>query len=82
MHSVYILQSKKNGRYYVGVTNNVKKWLEEHNSGWVKSTAPYRPWVLMRVEQFSDEGLAYKRERFIKAKRSRQIIGKIISSQT
>ena len=80
MHYLYILQSKKNNRYYVGVTNDIERRLEEHNSGYVKSTAHYRPWTLKRVEEFPDMNLAYQRERFIKAKHSRKIIEIIIAS--
>ncbi|MFC1496125.1 GIY-YIG nuclease family protein [Candidatus Margulisiibacteriota bacterium] len=80
MHYLYILQSKKTGRYYVGVTNNVQRRLKEHNSGTVKSTGYYRPWVLKKTEEYSNIKEAYRRERFIKAKHSRKIIEKIINS--
>jgi putative endonuclease len=80
MHYLYILQSQKDGRYYIGITNDVQRRLEEHNSGLSISTAPYKPWIIKRVEEYNDIKLAYKRERFIKAKRSRKIIEKIISS--
>jgi putative endonuclease len=79
MYYLYILQSEKTGRYYIGVTSNVQRRLKEHNSGLVKSTAPYKPWELKRVEEFSDINSAYQRERFIKAKHSRKIIEKIAS---
>ena len=80
MYYLYILQSEKTGRYYVGASNNVQRRLIEHNSGVVKSTAPYSPWIIKRVEAFPNTELAYQRERFIKAKKSRKIIEKIISS--
>ena len=79
-HYVYILQSEKNKRYYVGVTNNVERRIGEHNLGKVKSTAPYKPWSLKRKEEYPDINTAYKRERFIKAKHSRRIIETIIMS--
>jgi len=80
MHCVYILQSEKNGRYYVGVTKDVARRISEHNSGKVKSTAPYLPWVIKKIEEFPLIEAAYKREAFIKAKHSRKIIEKIIGS--
>ena len=79
MHYVYYLQSKLNGRYYVGITNNIERRLMEHNTGFVKSTAPYKPWELKRLEKFTTAGQAMKRERFIKAKHSRRIIELIIA---
>ena len=80
MYYLYILQSQAKGRYYVGVSGNVDKRLKEHNSGIVKSTAPYKPWIIKCVEEFPDIKLAYQRERFIKDKHSRKIIEKIIAS--
>jgi len=80
MYYVYILESQKNGRYYVGVTDNAQRRLREHNLGLVRSTFPYKPWVLKRIEKFEDVSAAYKRERFIKDKHSRKIISKIIGS--
>jgi putative endonuclease len=80
MYFVYILQSEKDNRYYVGTTANIERRLKEHNTGSVKSTTAYRPWTLKRLEEFPDISAAYKRERFIKAKRSRKIIKKIIAS--
>ncbi len=35
---VYILQSLKNGRYYIGSTNKIDRRLKEHNAGEVKAT--------------------------------------------
>jgi len=79
MYYLYILQSQNDGRFYVGVSNNVERRLSEHNSGLAKSTAPYKPWRLRHVEEFQDIKSAYQRERFIKKKHSRRIIKKIIS---
>ena len=76
---VYILQSEINGRYYVGMTNDFERRLEEHNSGRVKSTAPYKPWVVKRIEKYADLCSATQRERFIKAKHSRRIIEEIVA---
>jgi len=77
---VYFLQSLKDGSYYIGVTSTVKTRLKEHNAGLSKSTAPKMPWVLKRVEKYPDIKLAYQRERFLKSKKSRRIIEKIIKS--
>jgi putative endonuclease len=77
---VYFLQSQKDGSYYIGVAGNTIKRLKEHNAGLSKSTAPKRPWVLQRIEKYPDIKKAYQRERFLKAKKSRKIIKKIIDS--
>jgi putative endonuclease len=79
MYYVYFLQSELNGRYYVGITNNVERRLKEHNSGIVRSTAPYKPWKLKRLENYADINQAAQRERFVKAKHSRKIVELIIA---
>ena len=78
MYYVYILQSEKDGRYYVGVSGNVRKRFKAHNAGESKSTAPYRPWALKKIEEYNNIRFAYQRERLIKAKHSREFIEKVI----
>ena len=50
MHFVYILKSEKNGRLYIGCTNDLRKRLRKHNSGLVRSTKPYLPWEIVYYE--------------------------------
>ena len=38
MYFVYILQSLKDNKRYIGSTNEIQRRVEEHNSGKVKST--------------------------------------------
>jgi putative endonuclease len=78
---VYFLKSLKNGRYYVGVSSNVTRRLREHNSGLSKFTAPFRPYELKRVEKFTKIEDAYRREVFIKKKKSKKIIEVILKSK-
>ena len=80
VYYVYFLKSKKNGKYYIGVSNDVKRRLKEHNNGLSKFTAPFQPYELKRVEKFMKIEDAYKREIFIKKKRRKKIIELIISS--
>ncbi len=80
IYYVYILQSVKAGRYYIGVTNNVRRRLQEHNGGLSKSSAPYAPYTLVRVERYARAQEAYQRELFLKGKKSKRIIEKIIQS--
>ncbi len=78
MYYVYILQSQKDEKYYIGVTSNIKKRIKEHNSGLSKSTKYRRPFLLLRLEKYANIKLAYKRERFLKLKKSAKILKKII----
>jgi len=78
---VYFLKSLRDGSYYIGVTDNINRRFKEHNDGHSKYTSPKRPWIIVRTEIYQNISLAYKRERFLKAKKSRKIIEKIISSE-
>ena len=53
MYYVYILESEKSGRHYVGSTSNLERRLTEHNEGKVKSTKRYCPWKIIFTEEFS-----------------------------
>jgi len=44
---VYILYSKDFDKYYKGQCNDIENRLLRHNQGEVKSTAPYKPWILV-----------------------------------
>ncbi len=46
MWSVYVLRSLKDGRYYVGMSEDVSQRLKTHNSGKVTSTKSRRPFEL------------------------------------
>ena len=80
MYYVYILESLSVDRFYIGVTNNLKKRFYEHNNKLSRSTAPFTPYVLKRVERYEDIKIAYHRERFLKSKKSRKVIESIIRS--
>ena len=46
MYFVYIIFSTSHNRYYIGQTQDFDDRIVRHNSGYEKSTSPYRPWVL------------------------------------
>ncbi|MEO0452664.1 MAG: GIY-YIG nuclease family protein [Verrucomicrobiota bacterium] len=78
MYYLYILQSQKNGRYYIGSTDHLLKRFYRHQSGGNKSTRPHRPWVLVHMETFRTRGEAQKREYQVKSWKSRQAIKDLI----
>jgi len=49
---------------YVGCTGDLDKRLERHNSGQVKSSKYYRPFVLIHKEEFATLPEARKKESF------------------
>ena len=66
-YSVYILQCADD-TYYVGVTNNLERRLQEHSSSFNSDsyTSSRLPVVLVYQEDFSDVRLAISREKQIK----------------
>ena len=64
---VYILQSKKDSGYYIGISKNVQHRLNEHNLGKTTSTKNRRPFVLKYTERFNDYKAARNREIEIKS---------------
>ena len=47
MYYVYILYSLDFDRFYIGQSQDIELRLIYHNSGYEKSTSPYKPWKLM-----------------------------------
>lgn len=76
---VYILQSLKNNRYYIGSTNNFERRYAEHSNGLVKATKNILPLKLVFKQEFADIKIARKIEYRLKKKKSKVIIEKIIS---
>ena len=67
MYKIYILQSLKTNRYYIGQTSDMDQRLIMHNSGHVKSTKNHRPWKVVYSETFQNRSNACKRELKIKS---------------
>ena len=67
MHYVYILLSEKDGQFYTGSTNNLKRRINEHNSGRVDSTKDRLPLKLLYYEACIDEIDARAREKYLKS---------------
>ncbi|MBW1700124.1 MAG: GIY-YIG nuclease family protein [Deltaproteobacteria bacterium] len=75
---VYILQSLKDGSYYIGSTNNLENRLKRHNQGRSRYTKSKCPWQIVYSEQFSDRSSAAKRENFIKQRKSKNFIDSLV----
>ena len=81
MYFVYILQSIKNNRYYIGSTNNLERRLLEHNCGKTKSLKYLRPLKIVFQKGYEKESDARLIERKLKKFKSRIIIENIIKDQ-
>jgi len=62
MFTVYILQSPKDNKTYVGFTNSFERRFEQHNLGKSKSTKYRAPFRLLFKEEFESSTEAKKYE--------------------
>lgn len=72
MYFVYSIQSENNlDRYYVGLTSDVKRRLEEHNAGKSIHTNKFRPWKIVSYTAFIDKSRAEEFEVYLKTSSGR-----------
>ena len=64
---VYVLLSEKDGNFYTGYTNDIKRRLDEHNDGKVYSTKLRLPVKLVYYEGCLNQQDATKREKYLKS---------------
>jgi len=76
MYYVYILQSKKDNKYYIGSTADLERRIREHQSGRVKSTKHKLSLELLCYEAYSDKLITQKREKYLKSSDGHKDINK------
>ncbi len=75
---VYIVESLKDGTYYIGSTQDLKERLERHNQGRSQYTKAKRPWKLVYSEEHPDRSAASIREMKIKNRKSKDYIKTLV----
>jgi putative endonuclease len=78
MWFVYILKSLSKEYHYIGLTNNLKRRLDEHNSGNTPSTKPYRPFELEAFVAVKTHEKAMELEKYFKTGSGKAILKKRI----
>lgn len=63
---IYVLLSEKDGLFYTGYTDNLKRRIEDHNRGKVSSTKKRLPIKLIYSEACLNQQDATKREGYLK----------------
>ena len=71
---VYVLQSKKDSKLYIGFTKDLKGRYESHNAGKVESTKDRAPFELLYYEAYKEENLARRQELFYKTSQGRRVL--------
>ncbi|OGH86238.1 MAG: hypothetical protein A2493_00670 [Candidatus Magasanikbacteria bacterium RIFOXYC12_FULL_33_11] len=73
MHYVYILKMS-NEKLYTGRSDDLKRRLNEHNNGRVKSTKNYRPLKLIYYEAFLEKEDSVRRELYLKTSTGKRML--------
>ena len=66
MFYVYVLQSRKDRKWYTGYTDDLRKRFQEHNKGLVYATKKRRPFQIIYYEVSINEQDAKMREVYLK----------------
>ena len=74
MYYTYVLQSKKDDRYYVGFTKDLKLRFNRHSEGKVESTRDRRPLHLIYYEACINQEDATNREKYLKSYHGRMFL--------
>ncbi|OGP76331.1 MAG: hypothetical protein A2W09_08145 [Deltaproteobacteria bacterium RBG_16_50_11] len=78
VYFVYIIQSDKDGSYYIGYTSDLEERVERHNQGRSAFTRSKAPWKLIYQEFFSSKSEAMRRENERKRKKTRAYIDSLV----
>ena len=68
MFFTYIIKSKKDGSFYVGISDNFERRLNDHNKGKLKYTSNKRPWILWHIRKSASMKEAREEEIYLKKK--------------
>ena len=74
MYYVYAISSQIKKFTYVGFTDNLKRRVFQHNSGYNKSTRAYAPFKLIYYEKVETSEKAREREKFLKSGKGREYL--------
>jgi len=80
MNYVYILQSMKDKKLYIGCTSDLKKRIHLHNNGKIESTKNRKPFKIIFYEAFLNQHDAFLREQWLKTGWGRNHVQKILSN--
>jgi putative endonuclease len=79
MYWVYIIYCQPLDKFYIGYSDNPDKRLIQHNSGINRSTKFGAPnWTIIYKESYASRIEAMKREKAIKARKSKLYVRKLV----
>ena len=80
MYYTYVLHSKKDGKFYTGLTKDLKLRFKQHQKGQVESTKDRRPLELVYYEACLNRNDAAHREKYLKTYHGKAYIKKRLKS--
>ncbi len=80
-HYVYIIESEKDGTYYIGSSQDPEKRVWKHNRPHRGYTGGKQPWKLVYTEMHETKTEALRREHFLKNQKSRDFLFDLISGR-
>lgn len=72
---VYVLESERDGKRYIGYTNNLSRRIEEHKKALSRATKYRLPIKLIYFEGCLDQEDAKRRENYLKTTQGRRFLG-------
>jgi putative endonuclease len=72
MQIVYVLESLKDRKLYIGCSSDIEKRLTYHSLGKVRSTKNRRPFKIVYLEKFEDKYEAFFTESFYKTAKGKK----------
>ena len=81
MITVYVLQSRENGKKYVGITNDLQRRMREHRSAVSKAGQILGDFELIFTEEYGDYSSARKREKFLKSGKGRELLKNLLDTR-
>ena len=78
MFYVYVLLSLKDKKFYIGFTNDLKRRLNEHNSGKNISTKSRIPLKLIYYESHLSKADAERREKYFKTTKGKSALKQML----
>ena len=80
MYYVYILESEKDGKFYIGHTSNIENRIRRHNNGSVNSTKYRRPLKFLGSKVYQTKRDATKTECWLKKQKDVKAVLRFLKS--
>jgi len=74
MYYVYVLKSRKDGRFFIGHTGDLHRRIASHKNGQVAATKDRIPLEMVYYEACTDKRDALKRESYLRGAYGRRFI--------